>query len=199
MSVLLVTTAKNLAEKFAALNPGLEYGAIVTDDVSTAKKTLAQIGLSKNVICPMSELSKCLEYLWYDYVLCVEDKWGPIPLSNIVKGYNMPKDKVVTLWSLNTNLHFFVERSLRYFKEHAQEFEMFATGMSTVEQGIDVTKFKRKIFNLGVASQDLYYTFQTAKFAVLCGGGIVDFVMLLLGLHRISSIMTYHMLKTCKL
>ena len=38
MNVLLVTTAKNLAEKLNALNPEIEYATIVVDNVEAAKK-----------------------------------------------------------------------------------------------------------------------------------------------------------------
>ena len=198
MSVLLVTTAKNLEEKLYALNPELEYGAIVTDDVEAAKKTLAQIGLSKNFVCPMAELSKCLEYLWYDYVLCVEDKWWQGYLLGKVRGYNIPQNKAVDLWSLNTHHNFMLERSLRYFREHAQEFEMFLTGISLVEEGMDITKFKRKTFNLGTGSQDLYYNYLVAKQVILYGGGIERFVMLLSVLYRIFFTGTYRIPRTCK-
>ena len=45
---------------------------------------------------------------------------------------------------------------------------MFATGISCTEVGLDVTRFKRKLFNFARSSQDLYYNFQTAKFALSC-------------------------------
>ena len=45
---------------------------------------------------------------------------------------------------------------------------MFATGMSYAESNLDVTQFKYKLFNFARSSQDLYYNYQTAKFALSC-------------------------------
>ena len=80
------------------------------------------------------------------------------------------QDKILTFYALNSWDNFLLERSLRYFKEHAAEFEMFATGISYVEKCLDVTRFKRKLFNFGRGSQDLYYNFQVSKRAALYGG-----------------------------
>lgn len=61
---------------------------------------------------------------------------------------------------------FLLERSLRYYQNHWQEFEIFATGISYMAHAIDANLFKRKIFNFGRAAQDLYYNFQVAKFVL---------------------------------
>ena len=188
MNVLLVTSAKNLAEKFAALNPELEYAAIVVDDVETAKKTLAQIGLSKFFVCPMTELIKCVEYLWYDYILCVQDHFYD---SQINKLNGLPKEKIIAFATLPNEGNWETERHLRYYREHVQDFEMFATGTSPTEAGIDVKCFKYKAFNFATSSQDLYYNFQIAKHVILYGGGIERFAMLLSDSYLISSIMTF--------
>ncbi len=188
MNVLLVTSAKNLAEKFAALNPELEYCAIVTDDVESAKKTLAQGSLSKTFVCSMTELIKCVEYLWYDYILCVQDYFYD---SQINKLNGLPKEKIISFATLLNEGNWETERHLRYYREHAQDFEMFATGTSPTEAGIDVKYLKYKAFNFATSSQDLYYNFQIAKHIVLYGGGIVEFVMLLSDSYRISFIMTF--------
>lgn len=168
MNVLLVTTAKNLEEKLYALNPELEYCAIVTDDVEAAKKTLAQIGLLKNVICSMDELPKCVEHLQYDYILCVQDSSYDWQISRLE---GLPKEKVVSFAELQTERNFNAERTLRYYKEHAQEFEMFATGGSYAWAGLDVTHFNRKLFNFAKSNQDLYYNYNIAKNIMLYGEG----------------------------
>lgn len=118
----------------------------------------------------MDELMKCIEYLWYDYVVCVTDEWQ-LSLPNKVKGYNIPKNKLVDFWALDRPHNFLLERALRYCKEHIAEVEMFATGPSRVENSIDPAKFRRKTFNFGSPSQDLYYNFLVAKQVILCGEG----------------------------
>lgn len=175
MNVLLVTTAKNLAEKLNALNHELEYCAIVVDDVETAKKNLAQVGLSKFFVCPMTDFIKCVEYLWYDYVLCVQDHFYD---SQINKLNGLSTEKIVSIAELPTEGNWQTERHLRYYREHAQDFEMFATGISTTLAGADNKCLKYKTFNFATSSQDLYYNFQIAKRVILCGGGITEFVML---------------------
>lgn len=184
MNVLLVTTAKSLVKKFDALNPELEYCAIVTDDVDSAKKTLAQIGLSKNFVCPMDDLTKCIEYLWYDYILCVQDHYFDGQINRLS---GLPAEKILSFATLpSEERNFQIERALRYYREHAQEFEMFATGISYTWAGLDVTQFKHRLFNFAKPSQDLYYDFQIAKFVVLCGGGHSTLRYALIGLPPYS-------------
>ncbi len=188
MNVLLVTSAKNLAEKFAALNPELEYSAIVVDDVESAKKTLAQVGLSNLFVCPMTELIKCVDYLWYNYILCVQDHFYDAQINKLS---GLPKEKIISFATLPNEGNWETERHLRYYREHAQDFEMFATGISHTEAGLDVKCLKYEAFNFATSSQDLYYSFQIAKRVVLYGGGIKGFVMLSSDSYLLFSIMTF--------
>ena len=176
MNVLLVTTANNLAEKLNALNPELEYAAIVTDDIETAKKTLAQVGLDKCFVSSMDELIRCVEYLWYDYIICVQDYFYDQQINRLE---GLPVEKIICFAELQTEKNFQTERVLRYYQEHVQDFEMFATGISYIWDGLDITQFKRKLLNFAKQSQDLYYDFNIAKSVILCGGGIISCVMLL--------------------
>lgn len=165
-----MTWTNKLSERLSVLNPKLEYCAIVTDDVEPAKKILAQFGLSQNLIYPLHDLRECIKNFYFDYLLCVDNGWETNFLS-FVQDYGVPKDKVVA-FNFPSDDNFLLERSLRYFREHAAEFEIFATGMSYAEVGLDVTQFKRKTFNFARSSQDLYYNFQTAKFAVKNGNNL---------------------------
>ena len=172
MRALLVTWTEQLLAKLSVLNPELEYCAIVVDEVEPAKKVLERVGLPKDLLYPMYELKECVRDFYYDYVLCVENWFDATALTEKVREYGAPKDKVLNSAPHAVN-NFVLERSLRYFKAHATEFEMFATGISYVEAGLDVTRFKRKLFNFGRGSQDLYYNFRVAKQAVIYGGGII--------------------------
>jgi|GEM_PF-5502204 len=183
MNVLLVTTAKNLEEKLYALNPELEYCAIVTDDVEAAKKILAQIGLTKNVICSMDELPKCVEHLRYDYILCVKDHFYDWQINRLE---GLPAEKIVSFAELATARNWETERQLRYYKEHVQDFEMFATGASYTMNGINGRYFKYKGINFAQSCQDLYYSFQIAKSVVLCGEGYNRIRYALIGLSPYS-------------
>ena len=169
MRVLLVTWTDQLLQKLSILNPELEYCAIVVDEVEPAKKILKRVDLPASLLHPLYELKECLRDFYYDYVLCMENWFDATSLSEKVKEYGAPKDKILNIAPVVVN-NFLLERSLRYFKEHAAEFDMFATGISYVEAGLDVTKFRRKLFNFGRGSQDLYYNFQVAKHAVIYGG-----------------------------
>ena len=159
-----MTWTEGLLQKLQILSPELEYCAIVTDDVETAKKICMQVSLSQNLIYPFYELKECIKNFYYDYILCVDNGWSTAFL-NFVQKCDVPKDRIVAL-NFPSNENFLLERSLSYFKEHATEFEIFATGMSYAEVGLDVTQFKRPTFNFARSSQDLYYNFQTAKFAI---------------------------------
>ncbi len=169
MRVLLVTWTDQLLEKLSILNPELEFCAIVVDEVEPAKKILERVGLPASLLYTLYDLKECVRDFYYDYIFCVE-QGGSVNFIRTVKDYGISKNKIIGLNFLD-NGNFMVERSLRYFKKHAAEFEMFATGMSYTEYGIDARRFKRKLFNFGKSSQDLYYDFQTAKFVVSCGGG----------------------------
>ena len=169
MKILLVTWTDKLLEKFLLLNPELKYCAIAVDEVKPAEKILECVGLPKTLLRSLYELKECVRDMYYDYILCVEDGEAR-NFSNMLRKYDVPKNKIIELNP--TYDSFLIERSFRYFKEHATEFEMFATGMSYTERGLDITQFKRKLFNFARTSQDLYYNFLTAKFAVLCRGGV---------------------------
>lgn len=170
MRVLLVTWTDQLLQKLSILNPQLEYCAIVVDEVDPAQKILEQFGLPKTLIHPLYELKECVCDFYYDYVICIENGWGSKKLSTQVQEYNVQTNKILNFGATVLVHNFLLERSLRYFKEHAAEFEMFATGISYVERCLDVTQFKHKLFNFGRGSQDLYYNFQVAKHAVTWGG-----------------------------
>jgi len=170
MKVLLISYTRNLTEKLAALSPDLEYCAIATGDPKRAKEICNSAGLSEVPVHSLEELPICLK-LPYDYILLLKDGWWSSEFKDLVRKYNLPHNKILTFSALHANDNFLLERSLRYFKEHAAEFEMFATGISTAEKDLDVPSFKGKLFNFGRGSQDLYYNFQVAKFAMSCGGG----------------------------
>lgn len=178
MRVLLVTSTEKLVEKMTILNPKLKYCALVVNDVEAAKEILAKVISSTKQIYPMEMLNEYLERLNYDYVVCVEDKWWKFTLAKKVEACAVSGDKILNFCNLPWATNFLLERSLRYFKEHATEFEIFATGISTVEKGIDPAKFKRKLFNFGRGSQDLYYNFQVAKFAVACSANKLRYALI---------------------
>ena len=163
--------ADQLSGIFSILNPKLEYCAIIVDDVEPARKILEQINFPKDLIYPMYELKECCRDFYYDYLLCVTDgrTYGTLP-ANVYK-YTLTRDKFVCLHLINSADNFLLERALRYYKAHAAEFDMFATGMSYTECGIDSRRFTKKLFNFGRGTQDLYYDFQVAKFAISCVGG----------------------------
>ena len=169
MRVLLVTWTEQLLQKLSILNPALEYCAIVVDDVEAAQKSFEKAGRSTDLLRPLYDLPECLRDFHYDYVLCVENGWWQIELVEEAKRCGAPPDKLLNFCSLNDVCNFLFERALRYFEEHAAEFEMIATGISYTEKCLDVTRFKRKLFNFGRGSQDLYYNLKTAERVVACG------------------------------
>ena len=177
MKILLVTLTEQLAEKLAALNPQLEYCAAVVDNVELAKEIFANAGLPQFPIYPMKQLQKRVETLEYDYVLLVQERFYGMKIVKILQRYGLPTEKLVSFATLPNAGNWQTERHIRYFREHAQDFEIFATGTSYTEAGIDIRKFKRKAFNFGTSSQDLYYSFSIAKSVVLYGGGILRYVM----------------------
>lgn len=186
MKVLLVTTTNKLAEKFAALSPELEYCAVVVDEIEPAKEILSQIGLPPDLLQPMSELQNCVKKFQYDYVLRVQDHPYKEKIMKELVKYGVPLNKVVSFAALQNKNNFKTEQVLRYFKEHSKEFEMFATGISPAFEGLDVTQFKRPLFNFAKPSQDLYYDYNIAKHIVLCGGGHSTIRYALIGLAPYS-------------
>ena len=186
MRILLVTWTDQLLEKLSALNPQLEFCAIVVDEVEPAQEILANSGLPKSFVHPLYELKECVKNFHYDYIICLENGWCQTALADNVKKYGVAQEKILNFCALTMVHNFLLERSLRYFKEHAAEFDMFATGISYIEKGLDVTQFKKKLFNFGRGSQDLYYNFQVAKHAVSCGGGYSKIRHALIGLAPYS-------------
>lgn len=171
MKILLVTNADKFEESFVALNPKLEYCGIVVDDVEPVKKFLANIGLSAVPLYPMSELKSCVEGLSYDYIFCLQKDFYDSKYVKEIQKYNVSRDKILSFGGVFSNVNFKTEQLLRYYREHSQDFEMFATGISYSAKGTDVTQFKRRLIKFAKASQDLYYDFYVAKSAILCRGG----------------------------
>lgn len=167
MRILLITATDGLTEKLSALSPELEYCAIVVDEVEPAKEILRRVGLPQDLIHPMEELQACVEGLTYDFVIPVQKNPYVSTIMGKISKYNVPKNKLLNLAGLHNDWNFNVKRRLQYYHEHAQEFEMFATGISPAWNGLDVTKFKRKLINLARPSQDLYYDFNIAKHIIL--------------------------------
>lgn len=176
MRILLITATDGLTEKLSALSPELEYCAIVVDEVEPAKEILRRVGLPQDLLHPMEELQACVEGLTYDFCCSVQMHPMDTTIMRKISRYNVPKNKLLNLGALHDDWNFNVKGRLQYYQEHAQEFEMFATGISPAWNGLDVTKFKRKLINLARPSQDLYYDFNIAKHVILCGGG---------GIHKI--------------
>ena len=170
MRVLLVTLTGYLPFALSqVLSQDLEYCAIVVDEPEPAKKMLENVPPLRDKVFPLYELKECIENFHYDFLLCVYPSWNT--LSEKFKMCGLPKNKLVMLTMLHTPDNFLLERALRYYDEHAAEFEIIALGISYVQFALDATRFKRKLFNFGNTSEDLYYNYQVAKFAFAATGG----------------------------
>lgn len=172
MRILLITLTDVLPYAFMkVLNPGNDYCAIVVDDDEKAKKMLENVPQLKEKIFPFYELPECIENFYYDFVLCICDGRFFWNIHNRVSKCGLPRTKFFHVFVGTSN--FDIEKTLRYYKEHAAEFKMFATGISYTSVALDVDKFKHKLFNFAVSSQDLYYDYKIAKYVLeVCGGGI---------------------------
>lgn len=165
-----MTWTDQLLQKLSILNPELDICAIVVDEVEPAKEILKRVGLPVTLLHPFYEIKECLERFDYDYCLCLENFLHSRSLLNMVLEYAVSKNKVLDFDPIYDARHFFVERALRYYKAHATEFEMFATGLSYSIRALDAAKFRYKLFNFAHGAQDLYYDFQVAKRVVVYGG-----------------------------
>ena len=173
MRVLLVTMTEYLPFALTqVLSPALDYCAIVVDEPEIAQKILANVPPLRDKIFPLYELKNCAENNYFDIALFISD--GRINVTiilNFIK-YGIPKEKIFNLHiSQSGTYNLLVEKNLSYYKEHAKEFEMFATGISYTAVALDANKFKYKLFNFGRSSQDLYYDYQIAKFILSDTGG----------------------------
>ncbi|MBR5914580.1 MAG: hypothetical protein IKZ58_09490 [Selenomonadaceae bacterium] len=166
MRVLLVTLSDILPFALTqVLNPELEYCAIVVDEPDITKKILENYPPLRDKIFSFYELKECVENFYYDILLCISDNRIVWKMCDYLKKYQVTSEKFFHVYLSNDKDNLFLmERSLHYYKEHATEFEIFATGISNICVALDATKFKKKIFNFGRDSQDLYYDYQIAKF-----------------------------------
>lgn len=168
------------------LNSKNDYCAIVTDEVNTAKEFVKKIGLPENLVYPLYELKTLINEIYYDAVICVSDKnTGHEGLGTYVQRCGCPQNKFVHFYIWNDEGNFLVERALRYYEEHSDEFEIFATGNSHTSAGLDVNQFKLKVLTFGLSSQDLYYSYQIAKRVLTpkTGGGARKIRYALIGLN----------------
>lgn len=175
MRILLVTFSNILPYVLTkVLNPTNEYRAIVVDEPDISKKMFENIPQLRDKIFPFYELKECVETFYYDLIIGVHDYKLRGHLQKQLNDYGIDKNKFLSVYLENSMENsFLMERSLRYYKQHATEFEIFATGISYVAHGLDATCFKKKLFNFGRAGQDIYYGFQIAKYVIstAMGGG----------------------------
>lgn len=175
MRVLLVTLSDILPFALTqVLNPANDYCAIVVDNPDISKKMLKNYPSIRDKIFPFYELKECIEDFYYDFVLCVCDGRFAWKIHRQVSKYGLPRTKFFHVWG-NGTLNFDVEKTLRYYREHTKEFEMFSTGISYTSVALDADKFKYRLFNFALSSQDLYYDYKIAKYVLeVCGGGILN-------------------------
>ncbi len=173
MRILLVTLSGLLPAALGnVLNPKNEYCAIVVDEPEPARELFNKVGLPESLIHPLYELKECIEDFHYDCLFCISSREIVWEIHKKFKKYNLPQNKFVHYCLTDgINNGFIFERVLRYYKEHAADFDMFATGISYIAVGLDATQFTRKLFNFGRSSQDLYYDYQIAKFVLSKTGG----------------------------
>ena len=172
MRILLVTLTDILPYALTkVLNPDNDYCAIVIDDEETAKKMLANVPPLRDKIKPFYELKECIENFYYDMCLCICDGRFTWKIHRQLIKYGLPRTKFFHIFVGASS--FDVEKTLRFYKEHSAEFEMFATGISYTSVALDADKFKYKLFNFALSSQDLYYDYQVAKFVLNEAGGVV--------------------------
>ena len=186
MRILLVTLSDLLLPSFKnSLSFENDYCAIVVDDPNPVKKVLVPAGCSEDMFFPLYDLKECIKKFYHDVLLCVTDG-RCVALRDYCYKSGATQKKFLQLNAMNTALNFFVERTLRYYKEHSGEFEIFSTGDSRIEKGMDSGQFGGKLFNFGRGSQDLYYDYQSAKFALTTGGGKGKIKYALIGLNAPS-------------
>ena len=171
MRVLLVTFSEYLPVALTqVLNPALEYCTIVVDEPDIAKNMLKNVPPLRDKIFPFYDLKECIENNYYDFVLLISTFAIDADIRASLKEYGVSEKKFVEV-VFPATFNFQVERALRYYKEHVQDFEMFATGMSYTRYGLMPKIFKRKLFNLACDGQDLYYDYKTANEVMRLGGG----------------------------
>ena len=159
MRILLVSLSELLPLAVTqVLNPEHDYRAIVVDEVEPAREFLSQGNYPAENVFPLYELPECVENFFYDCVICVG--YAGMKLPEEIERCGVPKNKLVNLFGLNTAEHFLMDRALRYYQKNFSNFEMFATGPSTVELGLLTKLFTKKLSNFGRASQDIYFCFQ---------------------------------------
>ena len=165
MKILLVVSSASLPFTITtALNPKNDYCAVVTDEVNTAKDFVKKIGLPEKIIFPLYELKDLINEIYFDAVVCISDGLtGYDDLANYAQRCGCPQNKFIHLRLLNSSENFSLERALRYYEEHSDEIEIFATGNSHTCMGLDANKFKYKLLNFAHSAQDLYYNYEIAK------------------------------------
>lgn len=173
MRAILVTLSEILPQAVSqVLSFNIEYSAVIVDNPESARHYVVKTGGYADVVHPFHEMKKCIENLEYDYIVCVTDYRNVHSLPQKVRSCGVSKNKFIHIYLAKDGNHpQIIRRALRYFKKYHKNFDMFATGMSYTSFGLDSTRFKRNLFNFAKASQDLYYDYQIAKFAIDTSGG----------------------------
>ena len=162
MRILLVTFSDLLPSVLrTTLNLENEICAIVVDEPKTAKEFFEKNNLPAESIYPFYELQECITNFYYDCVICISSGLISWDMHNHFIKCGLPLNKFVHFSLSDEN--FLVKRALLYYEEHADEIEIFATGISYTSVALDVKEFKYKLLNFGRSSQDLYYDYQIAK------------------------------------
>jgi len=146
MRVLLVTWTDKLLQNLSILNSELEYCAIVTDEVEIAKKNFERANLRTDLLYPLYELKECVKNFYYDYILCVENGWWQTSLSDTLKEYDVPCEKILNFCSLpftNNFLLFAISH-----KRGGVKFNYALIGLAPYSFHYDLSKTPRNQFIL---------------------------------------------------
>lgn len=120
----------------------------------------------------MQRYGSTVYYLLCGFVLHTRDLGDVASLMHRMAP-EMPRSHI---WNADINFSNSWMGNLRYAATEAIDF--FATGISYTEFGVDIRQFPYKGVNLGLASQDLYNGYRTAKHVFEHHGDTIRFVLI---------------------
>ena len=188
MRICIVAFSNHLDACLSALNPNLEIAAIIVDSVTSAKSIVEKHNLSEKLLYHYHDLKECLENSIYDYIVMALrfSMFSEIVIKDLYS-LNISKTKFINLWDLDRPEHVCSFTLLMsYFKENPDKFKTFITGDSHLVFGVDIDSFSLPTINFARGSQDLYYDYKIAKYAMQFNKGTIKYAIIGLSVYSFN-------------
>ena len=176
--IVLITFIPQLLDRcLSVLNPhNVDVGAIITLPMLENESVVKKHQLDCPLV-PYWQMKECLEQMYFDYIFICDgitseyngQEGSPPEVENDLLNLNVEKNKIVNLMALYNSQIYNLANPMRHYLNTNNNYELFITGLSYAEVGIDATGFDFPAINFACSSQDLFFDYEITKLILTKG------------------------------